>query len=170
MSHFDRAFGIIVGHEGVYSDDPKDRGNWTGGEPGRGELKGTKYGISARAYPHLDIKALTLDDARAIYRRDYWDRCRCGDMAWIVALPVFDLAVNCGQGFAAITLQRAVGAAPDGAIGPRSLASLQSRDAQAVAAEVMAQRAYQMTAFPTWGTHGLGWMRRAMRLALQAAT
>ena len=62
MSNFDRAFRFLIGEEGGYSADPHD----PGGE--------TKFGISKRAYPQLDIKSLTLDQAKAIYRRDYWDR------------------------------------------------------------------------------------------------
>jgi len=42
--NFDLAFDRVIGHEGGYTDDPRDRGNWTGGATGRGELKGTKYG------------------------------------------------------------------------------------------------------------------------------
>jgi lysozyme family protein len=169
MDKFERAFQIVVGHEGGYSTDPHDRGNWTGGDVGKGELKGTKYGVSARAYPGLDIAGLTLDAARAIYLRDYWSPCRCGEMAWGPALVTFDSAINSGVRFASILLQRAVGAAPDGVIGPRTLASLAARDPHQVAAEMLAQRAYQMTAMPTWHTHGLGWIRRITRLGLQAA-
>src|SRR5574343_326744 len=62
---FDQAFDRLIGHEGGYVFDPHD----PGGE--------TKFGISKRAYPALDIAALTLADAKAIYRRDYWDGAQC---------------------------------------------------------------------------------------------
>ncbi len=65
---FDSACVRRIGHEGKFTDNPKDDGNWTGGKQGRGELKGTKYGIAAKSYPHLDIKNLTLDEATAIGR------------------------------------------------------------------------------------------------------
>ena len=52
---FDKAFDRLIGHEGEFTNDPKDRGNWTTGVIGRGQLKGTKFGISAMTYPHLDI-------------------------------------------------------------------------------------------------------------------
>ena len=55
MADFDKAFDIIVGVEGGFSLDPNDPGNWTGGKRGVGELKGTRWGISAKSYPHLDI-------------------------------------------------------------------------------------------------------------------
>ena len=65
---------LVVGEEGGFTADPTDSGNWTGGAPGRGECRGTRWGISAAAYPLLDIARLQLTDAQAIYRRDYWDR------------------------------------------------------------------------------------------------
>jgi lysozyme family protein len=61
-SEFNGAFEILIGHEGGYVDHPDD----PGGE--------TKYGISKRSYPEVNIAALTLDKAKAIYREDYWDR------------------------------------------------------------------------------------------------
>ena len=42
MSIFDKTFERSMGHEGGYQCDPKDRGNWTGGEVGKGVNKGTK--------------------------------------------------------------------------------------------------------------------------------
>jgi lysozyme family protein len=65
--NFSRSLAFILGPniEGGYSFDL--------GDPG-GE---TKYGISKRTYPHLDIKNLTLDDAKWLYSKDYWNLCNC---------------------------------------------------------------------------------------------
>ena len=52
-----------------YVNDPKD----PGGE--------TNYGISKRAYPDVDIKNLTEDGAKDIYKRDYWDKNKCEDLS-----------------------------------------------------------------------------------------
>ena len=73
---FDRAFEETISLEGGFSRDPDDNGNWTGGRKGLGELKGTKYGISAAQYPSLDIENLTPHGAKEIYRRDYWNPLR----------------------------------------------------------------------------------------------
>ena len=69
---FARAFGKVVHHEGGLSLDPNDRGNWTSGKIGRGQLRGTKYGVSAMSYPDRDIANLTLDDVQAIYAAAVW--------------------------------------------------------------------------------------------------
>ena len=66
---FDQAFERLIGHEGNFTNDKDDRGNWTTGIIGKGQLKGTKYGISAMTYPQLDIKNLTLDQAKQIYKK-----------------------------------------------------------------------------------------------------
>ena len=56
--NFEKAFERLIGHEGGYSTDRNDPGNWTGGKVGSGTFKGTKYGIAANTYPNLDIKNL----------------------------------------------------------------------------------------------------------------
>ena len=90
--NFDKAFMCVVGAEGGFSNDPKDRGNWTGGKVGSGILMGTKFGIAANTYgnklksQNMTIKNLTVDDAKQIYKRDWWDKLRC-----ITCIPQFKL-------------------------------------------------------------------------------
>lgn len=166
---FERAFRIVVGEEGGYTTDPADPGNWTGGACGRGECRGTRWGVSAAAYPALDIAGLVLADAHAIYRRDYWDRV-CGDaLPPALALLVFDAAVNNGVGRAVRWLQGAAGVAQDGVPGAVTLAAVRARTPLALCAEVQAQRLVFMAGLPGWGHFGLGWARRLCRLPFAAA-
>ena len=167
---FERLFAIVVGIEGGYSAERADPGNWTGGAVGAGELRGTKFGISAAAYPTLDIANLTLADAQAIYRRDYWDRVCGDDLPPPLALIVFDAAVNNGVARAARWLQRAGGVAEDGVIGPVTLAAVTggARDPAALCAEFLAQRLVFMASLLTWRDFGLGWARRLCALPWQA--
>ena len=46
-SKFILSFDRVIGHEGLFQNDRDDRGNWTSGKIGVGELKGTKFGIAA---------------------------------------------------------------------------------------------------------------------------
>ncbi len=85
-SNFKSALEFSLRWEGVYSNDTSD----PGGE--------TKYGISKRSYPDLDIVNLTLDDASKIYKRDYWDKMECDKYEAGLAIVLFDSAVNCGVG------------------------------------------------------------------------
>ena len=164
------AFALVVSTEGGFTNNPADAGNWTGGYLNGGINQGTKFGISAAAYPHLDIIDLTLADARAIYRRDYWDRIAGDALPPRLALIVFDAAVNNGPGQAARWLQFAAGVVVDGSIGPMTLATVRRADVTHLMTEFVAQRLMYMTALPTWRTFGLGWARRLCALPYQAMT
>lgn len=72
--NFDTAFEKLIGHEGEFQNDPRDRGNWTTGVAGQGSNNGTKFGISAMAYPGEDIRNMTIERAKDLYKRDYWGR------------------------------------------------------------------------------------------------
>ena len=158
--NFDTAFERLIGHEGGFSDDPKDPGNWTGGRPGVGKLLGTKYGIAANTYPDIDIKALTLDQAKAIYRRDWWDKIHADQLPGAVAFQLWDFAVNAGITRAVISLQRAVGVADDGKLGPRTLAAVNAMPVPDVISRFNAERLDFYTSLSTWPTYGKGWARR----------
>ena len=173
MTAFDQAFRVVVGEEGGFTANPADPGNWTGGACGRGQCLGTRYGVSAAAYPGVAIATLTLDAARAIFRRDYWDPVAGDSLPPPLALLVFDAAVNNGVSRAVRWLQAAAGIPPDGAMGPRTLAAVAAKAGQDTAgllAEFQAQRLLFMTGLPTWRTFGLGWARRLCRLPYAAIT
>lgn len=160
---FDEAFDRLLGHEGTFSGDPADRGNWTSGVLGLGKLKGTKWGISAAAYPHLDIGALTKIEAKDIYRRDYWQAIKADELPPGLRFHVFDAAVNSGVKQAVIWLQRAVGAAVDTRLGPDTLARAQRADSALAAMRFSAERLLFMTSAIGWPTQGKGWVRRVAR-------
>ena len=165
MTTFDKAFERLIGHEGKLSLDPKDRGNWTTGVIGKGLLKGTKYGISAMSYPDLDIKNLTLNQAKQIYARDYW-----GDsdsLPEAVRFDFFDAAVNSGYKQAARWIQKAAGAEPDGKIGPKTLLAVRMADPQMLAKRFNGHRLMAMTEMTGWSSQGRGWARRIARNLLE---
>ena len=118
---FLKAFTNLIGVEGGFTDNPKDDGNWTGGKQGSGVLKGTKYGIAASSYPHLDIPNLTLEQAQEVYYKDFWMPCKADKLPFPIANALFDCAVNSGVKTAAKLLQRACGIAEDGVIGEITL-------------------------------------------------
>ena len=82
---FDEIIEIVLEHEGGYVNDPDD----PGGE--------TNFGVSKRAYPNVDIKNLTEDAAKDIYRRDYWDRNHCEDLPDELRHVYFDMCINQGN-------------------------------------------------------------------------
>jgi lysozyme family protein len=174
MTAFEKAFGLVVGYEGGFCNERADPGNWTGGAVGRGQLRGTKFGISAAAYPAEDIANLSLGAAAAIYRRDYWDYVKGDKLPPPLALLVFDAAVNNGVERAAGWLQEAVGARIDGQVGDVTIAAVKhavaEQGAAVVCAEFQAQRLVFMTGLSAWRLFGLGWARRLSLLPWQALT
>ena len=148
IARFDAAFKALIDHEGGYVNHPKD----PDGE--------TRFGITKRSYPHLNIRDLTLDDARAIYRRDFWDRLQCDALPLAARFQVFDAAVNSGPGNAARWLQAAAGVAQDGLIGPATRQAIDAMHPAALVARFNAARLLFMTSLSTWPTFSRGWARR----------
>lgn len=159
---FESCFAVLVGHEGGFTKHSGDRGNWTSGVIGKGELRGTKYGISAMAYPDLDIWSLTLDDARGIYRLDYWDKLRLDGYPPALRYSIFDAAVNHGVTAAAKLVQRTVGVPEDGHIGPKTMAAVEKLAAspQHFALLFNAYRLELFASIASFNEFGRGWTRR----------
>lgn len=160
MITFDKAFDRLIGHEGGFSDDPKDPGNWTGGRPNAGELKGTKFGIAANTYGDIDIKNLTVEKAKAIYYRDWWLKIGADYLDGAIAYQMWDFAVNAGMSTAKRALQRAVRVADDGNIGPMTINAVKAMSVTDVLMRFNAQRLRYYTSLSTWPTYGKGWTNR----------
>jgi lysozyme family protein len=171
---FNSAFEKTVGLEGVFNIDPDDNGNWTSGRKGLGMLKGTKYGISAAVYPYLDIENLTLEEAKAIYYRDYWNPLRLDKIINNeIQEEVFDTGVNMGIEISARILQSAVNfleignpLAEDGQIGPKTLARVNfwcKKDSEAlhkVLNGLQFMRYFEIVKIPNKEKFAWGWMKR----------
>ena len=161
---FDEAFEILIGHEGEFQNRPSDRGNWTSGKIGVGQLKGTKYGISAMTYPDWDIANLTLAQAKALYRRDFWDAAKIDALPPALRFDVFDTAVNSGPWRATMFLQRAVGVAVDGKYGPVTAAAVKAMaegNPHRLISRFNGARLDFMNDNPTlWAEYGRGWAQR----------
>lgn len=169
MNNFNKAFDRVIGHEGGFTDDPKDRGNWTSGTCGVGECKGTKYGLAAMTYPTLDIRNLTLDQARAIYKRDWWDKLGMDKYPPALAYQMFDASINHGSGRAIHFVQKAVGTKADGIIGSKTLAAIDAIDKNDLLLLFLAERLQYFTEVKTWKTYCTGWTRRVVQNLRYAA-
>lgn len=98
MARFDDAIGLILKHEGGYVSHPNDPGG------------ATNYGISLRFLTETgidvnvdgvvdedDIKGMSVDDAKAIYKRYFWDDCGLDECdSQLVANRLFNMVVNMG--------------------------------------------------------------------------
>lgn len=158
--NFDKAFERLIGHEGGYSTDREDPGNWTGGKVGKGVFKGTKYGIAANTYPNLDIKNLTIDQAKSIYKKDWWDKLGADQLHPAIVYQMWDFAVNAGKSRAVKELQQAVGVPDDGIIGPKTISAVKAKDVNDVLLLFASERLSFYTSLKTWSTYGKGWTNR----------
>lgn len=145
---FQQVFANVVGIEGGYVNNPAD----PGGE--------TKFGISKRSYPHLDIKNLTIEQAQDIYFKDFWTFLQCDKLHPALAEFVFDFGVNSGVYAAAKAMQKAVGALPDGQIGPKTLALIAARSSKEIARLVFVSRFKTMAEAPAYENSKNGWGAR----------
>lgn len=147
--NFNKAVEFVLKHEGFYSNDLND----PGGE--------TKYGISKRAYPNLNIKELSRDDAIAIYKRDYWDKLPL-NLHQTIHCVLFDCAVNTGISRAIRLLQSAVKVNPDGQWGRLSQSALNKMAVNDVLLKFTTERIMFYSALSTFSRFGKGWVNRTV--------
>jgi len=148
----------LLANEGGYSSNPADPGG------------ATKFGISARSYPELDIATLTRDAAVKIYWSEWWLRFGFAQLPAAIAAKTFDLAVNIGAAHAIECLQRALRACgspvtEDGKLGPATALASRRADPAALMAALRSELAahYRMVASKQkCGADFLkGWLNRA---------
>lgn len=153
-SIFDQAVHFVLAEriEGGYVNDPRD----PGGE--------TKFGISKRSYPKVNIKTLTRDDAIAIYKRDYWDAAHCDELPPRVAVVMFDCAINQGPGIAARLLQNALGVAVDGVIGAQTLGAARDANPDDLVIQFIGWRLRRYAFTAGAATYMRGWANRVLEL------
>lgn len=147
-TNFDACLAHVLAFEGGYVNHPAD----PGGE--------TNMGISKRSYPKENIKGMTRARAAEIYRRDFWNPVRGDDLPPGLDLVAFDPAINSGVSRGAKWLQSALGVAPDGLIGPVTIAAARSANPEAIIDRACDLRIAWLRTLPTWRTFGNGWARR----------
>ena len=154
MKDFNEIIEKVLEHEGGYVNDPKD----LGGE--------TKYGITKRFYPDIDIKNLTIEKAKDIYKSDYWDRNKVESLPQNLWHIYFDMCVNMGKRTAVKVLQRAAvnkgkNIEVDGGLGPMTIGALKGVELDRVRAFRVKYYVDLITARPEQEKFYLGWFRRA---------
>lgn len=134
---FDTQINDVLRREGGYSDHKSDRGG------------ATNYGITQRTYTiwrsnaglgYMDVRNITREEAKAIYKTEYWDAAKCGELPEEIQPIHFDSSVNHGVSRAAKLLQAAAGVEQDGAIGNKTLAAIAEMDARLLKARYINAR------------------------------
>ena len=135
-----------------YGNDPDD----AGGE--------TKYGIAKNANPAINVTHLDFEGAKAIYYGNYWLNSKCDKMNGRLAALHFDGAIQHSPSQAAKFIQRAIGVDDDGAIGPKTITALTTKDPFEICNSVCDQRVKFYNDIvknkPTQVKYLAGWLRR----------
>lgn len=133
---FDESIRIVLEHEGGFSDDPDDTGGPTNFGVSLRWLKSVKDddddGWLEGDFDHDgdvdvdDIRKMTMNDAVALYKRQWWDRYGYDKLSGLVGFKTFDFSINMGPGRAHRLLQEALNtcgekAKVDGKLGPLTL-------------------------------------------------
>jgi lysozyme family protein len=155
-SSYDAALARVLAHEGGYTNHPDDPGG------------PTNFGITISDYRKYvkpdasaaDVRAMALDEAKAIYRAKYWDALCCDALSPGLDYAVFDYGVNSGIGRAAKVLQRTLDVAQDGVIGPVTLAAAKKGTAAVLIEAICVERLRFLQSLRTWRVFGKGWGRR----------
>lgn len=148
-NNFNNVMTQIFQHEGGYVNDPRD----AGGE--------TNMGISKRAHPMVDIKNLTRSTAKTLYRRDYWEPVRGGQMPDGLDLVAMDGAVNSGVSRGSKWVQKGLGVKMDGKIGPKTVEAASSDlGGVGVIQRACAARMGFLRGLKVWSVYKGGWSTR----------
>ena len=155
LSKFDDIIEKVLEHEGGLVDDSKDAGGLT------------NMGISQRAYPDEDIRGLTVERAKELYKRDYWDRFRTADLPDRIRHIYVDMCINMGGGRAIKILQEACNSKNatkidvDGGIGPATIKAASNLEPFRLRAYRVMFYAELVMKKPEQERFWVGWFRRS---------
>jgi len=158
--NFDRAFTETLKHEGGFVNHPRDPGGMTN----LGVTKRVWEDYTGRQASEADMRALTPDKVKPMYRERYWNRVRGDDLPSGVDFAIYDFGVNSGPARAVRFAQKIAGATQDGAMGPQTLAKIkaycdQHGEEAFIQAYTDARMSY-LQGLSTFDAFGRGWTRR----------
>jgi lysozyme family protein len=156
-ANFDTCLRRLLVHEGGYSNHPSDPGG------------PTNFGITIEDYRKYvkrdatadDVRAMRLDEAKAIYKSKYWIVQRCDALPAGLDYTIFDYGVNSGVARSGRVLRRVLGL-PDNIAATTDdvLRAIDTRDIHTLIAAINDERLRFLRALRTWPVFGAGWGRR----------
>jgi lysozyme family protein len=164
-STYDAALARLLVHEGGYTNHPSDPGGPTNfGITIYDYRKYVKPGATA-----ADVRAMKLEEAKAIYRAKYWDAQRCDELPAGVDYAVFDYGVNSGIGRSGKVLRRVLKLPNNtSAVTDAVIAAVRAADAKTLIVAVCDERLRFLQGLRTWSVFGAGWGRRVAEVRLVA--
>lgn len=158
--NWNRCFVLLLQSEGGYSDDPKD----PGGRTNLGVTQTVWESWVGRASNEKEMRNLVPTDVEPLYKRKYWDACRCDDLPTGLDYVVFDFAVNAGVGRSIKTLQSSVDATVDGQLGKMTLDAVSKFPTDVTIFRFSDEKVKFYKSLPTFSTFDKGWLDRVERV------
>lgn len=162
--NFPRCLQFVLDREGGYVDNPRD----PGGATNHGVTMQTLANWRGVSVTKQDVMNMGVDEAGAIYKKNYWDACSCDSFPPQLAIVLFDAAVNSGNFRSMTFMQAALGVAPDGRGGPTTLAAAAACHIPDTVRAALQHRLSFLQRLPAFATFGRGWTARIE--ALEAAS
>jgi lysozyme family protein len=157
-SNFDACLKNLLIHEGGFVNLASDPGGMTN----LGVTKQVWQEWVGHPVSEKEMRSLTPLMVSPLYKRKYWDACRCDDLVSGLDYCVFDVAVNSGPGRAIKFLQSCVGVTPDGGFGPATFDAVKksSENPASLIDLYCAKRLEFLQSLKTFPIFGKGWSRR----------
>lgn len=164
ISNWKRSFDLLLQSEGGYADHPSD----PGGRTNLGVTQVAWESYVGRSSNEKEMRALTREMVEPLYKRKYWDACRCDELPTGIDYLIFDFAVNAGVGRSVKTLQQSLGVIVDGAIGTITLRVANTENPIEIINKFSSAKEVFYRSLPTFAVFGGGWLNRVDRVKNEA--
>lgn len=166
-NNFSYCLTWVLKHEGGFVNHPADPGGMT------------NLGITAQTYAEYtgrrlstitekEMRSLTPELVAPIYKRKYWDKCKCDQLPSGIDYAVFDYAVNSGPARAIKHLQQCLAVKDDGLLGPITMKCVLEAVPEELLREYMQRREDFLRGLKTFKTFGKGWTSRVTEVETKA--
>jgi lysozyme family protein len=162
--NWDKCFDLVIVNEGGYVDNPADPGgatNW-------GCTKAVWEQYIGHEVSKEDIRNLTKEDVKPLYKRNYWDAIHGDALPSGLDYCIFDCAINSGVGRAAKFIQEIVGVFADGAIGNNTVTAINQMNTVTMINEFSDKRQQFLELLKTFPVFGKGWTKRVQEVRIKS--
>jgi len=158
--NWDKCFDLVIVNEGGYVDNSSDPGgatNW-------GCTKAVWEQYVGHEVTKDDIKNLTKEDVKPLYKKRYWDAIHGDSIPSGLDYCIFDASINSGVGRASKWIQEIVGVPADGAIGNNTVAAIVQINIVTAINEFSDKRQGFLESLKTFPVFGKGWTKRVQEV------
>ena len=162
--NWNKSFDLVIVNEGGYVDNKLDPGgatNW-------GCTQAVWEGYIGHKVSVDDMKALTKEDVKPLYKKRYWDAIHGDAIPSGLDYCLFDCAINSGVNRSAKIIQEIVGVFADGAIGNNTVSAINQLNPVTAINEFCDKRQAFLESLKTFPVFGKGWSKRVSEVRTRA--